>query len=442
MKKRLFVLSVDAMVQEDADYLRAKPGSDFAKFYENCCGLESVRTIYPSITYPVHVSIQTGCYPEKTGIYTNYVFSTNEVGRDWTWDARLIRTDNIFAAAKRGGYSTAAAFWPVTSYDPDIDFHLPEYWLAHPGETLRGAFMERGASEEVARLIEKHAHLLPEGYERGGMANVAKEPEFDDFMIHVACDMIREHKPEVMFLHASLIDSLRHANGIFCPEVTAGLDLVDRWLGMLFQAHRDAGTFDETNFVILSDHGQNDYAREVRPNVFLARRGLIQVDGQGRVTDYKVYGMHNGLSMAFWLKDPGDRAAYDEAYAVLKEMAAEGLYGFTQVLTREEAAKRFHLDGDFAFIIEGDGYTSFTDQCTGPGVVNVPLKNYRMGKGNHGHMPDVGPQPVFFAKGPDFKENVMLPRRDIVDEGPTFARLLGVELRDAQGTAMTQLLKN
>ena len=39
----------------------------------------------------------------------------------------------------------------------------------------------------------------------------------------------------------------------------------------------------------------------------------IQVDGQGRVTDYKVYGMHNGLSMAFWLKDPGDRAAYDEA---------------------------------------------------------------------------------------------------------------------------------
>ena len=42
MKKRLFVLSVDAMVQEDADYLRAKPDSNFAKFYENCCGLDCV----------------------------------------------------------------------------------------------------------------------------------------------------------------------------------------------------------------------------------------------------------------------------------------------------------------------------------------------------------------------------------------------------------------
>ena len=38
--------------------------------------------------------------------------------------------------------------------------------------------------------------------------------------------------------------------------------------------------------------------------------------------------------------------------------------------------------------------------------------------------------------------DVMLPRRKIVDEGPTFAKLLGVELNGAQGSPMEALLKN
>lgn len=442
MKKRLFVYSVDAMVQEDAAYLRDLPGSAFARFCENGSGPESVRTVYPSLTYPAHVAIQTGCYPEKNGVYTNYLFSTDHRDRDWTWDSRLIRSDNIFSAAKRGGYTTSALFWPVTSYNTDIDFHMPEYWLAHSGETLRSAFPQRGASPEMLDIMEKHAHLLPRDYARGGMANFAQEPEFDDFLIHVACDVIRQYKPEVMFIHGSLIDSLRHKNGVFGPEVLAGLQQVDHWLDMLLQAFRDAGTLEDTNFVILSDHGQLDYIRESRPNAFLADRGFIQLDEKGRVTDYTVYGIHNGLSMTFWLKDPSDRNAHDAVLAALRDMAAQGTCGFTRVFTRQEAAQRYHLDGDFSFIAEGDGQTSFADACTPPYVTSVPLRDRRVSRGNHGHLPDTGPQPVFFAKGPDFRPNVVLPRREIVDETPTFARLLGVELRDAQGVPMTELLRN
>lgn len=441
MKKRLFVFSIDAMVQEDADYLRKKPGSHFSKFYENCSGLESVRSIYPTITYPVHVSIQTGCYPDRHGVLCNYVFGTDFDNYEWTYDYRNIKCETIFEAAKRGGYTTGGVFWPVTANNPYIDYHVPEYWMPHKGDTLPGTYMELGTSAQMAEIMKKNAHRLPEGYEKTGKENFAVQPYFDDFLIHVALDTIRECQPEVMFVHACLVDSYRHSNGIFNAKVTEALDQMDEWLGDFFRAYQDIGHFDDTNFVILSDHGQMDAIRKVRPNVYLAEKGLIDVDENGKVRDYTVYGIHNGHSMTFFMKDPTDKAAYEKAYQTLQEMAAQEVYGFRQVLTREEAAEQYHLDGDFAFIIESDGYSYFGDQVTRPMVTDLPLKDYRMGIGDHGHLPDRGPQPVFLVKGPDFKENVMLPRRDIVDEAPTFAKLLGVDLPQAQGVAMDELLR-
>ena len=439
MKKRLFVYSVDAMVREDLEYL--KNHKNFGPFLGHASGCESIRTIYPSVTYPVHVSIQTGCYPEKTGVISNNLFATKNAALNWTWDSRLIRCDNIFAAAKRAGYSTAAAFWPVTAYNKDIDWHLPEYWLAYPEDTFEGTFAEMGAGPDVIRMMQKHSGLLPPTYRLTGKANFTVEPNFDDFMIHVACDIIREKAPEVMFIHGSLIDSCRHRSGIFNREVEKGLDRVDEWFGMLLQAYRDAGIYDETNFVILSDHGQMDLVRIVKPNAYLAECGYIRLDERSEVKDWDCFGIANGMSMTFRLKDPGNKLMHDAVYADLTEMAEDGIYGFSEILTREEARERFRLDGDFSFIAETDGYTSFSDSPTRPFVSNIDLTDYRMGRATHGYMPDKGPQPVFICKGPDFREDVMLPRHEIVDEGPTFAALLGAELKDAQGKAMTELLK-
>lgn len=438
-KKRLLVYSVDALVTEDLDYL--KKCKNFSRYLENVSGCESMETIYPSITYPVHVSIQTGCYPEKTGVFCNNVFSTKNTSLTWTWDSRLIQCETIFSAAKRAGYTTGAAFWPVTAYNPDVDYHLPEYWLAYPEDTFEGTFAAMGANEEVIRMMQEHSVHLPPTFRLTGKKNFTSEPEFDRFMIHVACDIIRQKAPEVMFLHGSLIDSYRHQNGIFNDKVREGLEQVDEWFGMLCDALKDAGVYEDTNIVILSDHGQQDLVRIVKPNAYLAERGFIQLNEAGEVEDYTVFGISNGMSMTFWLKDPSDRQAHDAVYQTLCSLAEDGIWGFNQVFTRAEAAEKFHLDGDFAFIIESDGYTSFADGCTRPLVSHADLKDYRMGRATHGYLPGNGPQPVFLAKGPDIKPGVMLPRHKVIDEAPTFAKLLGFEMPQAQGCAMDELLK-
>ncbi len=60
----------------------------------------------------------------------------------------------------------------------------------------------------------------------------------------------------------------------------------------------------------------------------------------------------------------------------------------------------------------------------------------------HGHLPIKGPQPIFFAAGPDIRENVVVERGNLIDEAPTYAAILGVEMPWAQGTAMTEILKH
>ena len=45
------------------------------------------------------------------------------------------------------------------------------------------------------------------------------------------------------------------------------------------------------------------------------------------------------------------------------------------------------------------------------------------------------------VKGPDFKEGVTLDRGLIVDEAPTYAKLLGVEMPQAEGKPLDLFLK-
>ena len=70
----------------------------------------------------------------------------------------------------------------------------------------------------------------------------------------------------------------------------------------------------------------------------------------------------------------------------------------------------------------------------------VPLANGAI-RGAHGHAPERGPQPVFMAHGPDFKEGAKLDRAKLVDVAPTLAAVLGQTLADADGRVMTELLK-
>lgn len=439
MKKRLLVFSVDAMVREDVEYLKTLP--NFKRCLAGGSEITHMKTIYPSVTYPAHVSLITGCYAGKHGVVSNFGFTTDNKDDTWLWFADNIKVKDIFSAAKQAGYSTASVFWPVTGCHPDIDYLIDEYWMPLPGDTLEGSFRRAGSSEEVISIIKKNAHLLPPTYEKGGKKNIMAEPYADNFLISCMCDIIEEYAPEVSFVHNGYLDNARHQNGQFNSEVTHGVELVDAWLGQLIDALERRGVLEETNIVMVSDHGQINLTRTVKPNVYLADAGYIDVNENGEVLDWRAFSFSNAMSAMVYLKHPEDTVLHDEVYAYLQHLAKEGLYGFSEVFTKKEIEEKEHLTGDFSFVLETDGYTSFSDSCIRPLVQQKDLSDFRFAAASHGYLPEKGPQPVFLAKGPDFNENVTISDCSIVDVAPTLATVLNVDLPEAQGTSLEKMLK-
>lgn len=437
MAKRLIVFSVDAMVTEDVEALRKLP--NFQKYLAGGSEFKNgMRTIYPSVTYPIHVSILTGCYAAKHQVTSNFGFTTASKDDTWLFSSENIAVEDIFAAAKRKGLSTASISWPVTGRNPNIDYLIDEYWFPNPGETMRAGFADMGSSEEMLEIMDAHTDLLAPGWEQGGKKNFMVWPGVDDFWIVCACDIIRKYKPEVTFVHTGTFDSFRHKYGVFGSHLEEARANLDRYIGELMAACEDAGVAEETNLIMVSDHGQRDICRAINLNVKLADAGLIDVDENGKVTDWRAFCFSNAMSSLVYVKDPADE---EKVYQKLKALQEEGVFGIGRIYTAKEAMEEERLAGDFSFVIESDGYTSFGDKAVRPLVQNFDVSDYRFGRATHGYMPDYGPQPVFVAKGPDIREGVVLDRGRVVDEAPTFAKLLGVALPQADGRIMDEILK-
>jgi len=433
------VISVDALFAEDKTYVETK--ENLGSWLKHASGCVNTRSIYPTVTYPNHVAMATGTYPERNGIHTNYMFTLTGNGHDhWYWDARYIKVDTIFAAAKKAGYTTAGGFWPVTCWSGDIDYNIPEYWLSHKEDTIENTFPRMGSSPEVMEIIQANRGYLRPGVEH----NIDCEPEYDEFIVHCDCDIIRRYKPEVFLTHWCVVDTFRHQYGIDHDKIKEAIDHVDRFFGLIVQALKDAGVYDNTDIFVISDHGQMDCQRMIRLNKFFVDKGFITLDEEGRVKDYKAIVIPDGMSASVYMKDRNNQADCQLVYDTLREMAEVGIYGFCQVLTKEEAVSRYHLDGAFDFILEGDGYTSVIDGFDGAYTVRedkTATKDHRHGRGNHGFMPEKGPKPMFWCKGPHIVPDVWLPEHVVVDEAPTYAALLGASLPDAQGKPMLELLK-
>ena len=183
----------------------------------------------------------------------------------------------------------------------------------------------------------------------------------------------------------------------------------------------------------------------IENQVYLAQGAYAKVIGRSEgqlavcaAMHYALVGLHVRIQTAAAYAMLGKRT---EAQALLEQAAQDGLYGFQEVLTRSQARERYQLDGDFSFIVETDGYSAFSDDARRPILAEVDLTDYRYGRATHGYQPEKGPQPVFYARGAAFRDGASLDTAQIIDIAPTLAAALGLDLREAQGRVLTELLQ-
>lgn len=377
-------------------------------------------------------TIATGCTPGKTGILGN----AERLERnfyDWVLDHKFVKVPDIFDAAKAAGLTTAGIFWPVTGNHKNVDYLINEWPGCAPNLPIDEALATQGSSAEMQEIARMYA---------GEMVRTGVHPGCDYFVADCAAEIIRRHAPDLTMIHPANVDAARHGGGVFGKEVDQAVRETDDMIGIVCRAMEAAGYAGKFNFILVSDHGQLDMKRVVNVNTLFADLGWIEEDEDGNVKDWKAWGISQGLSSYVLVKDPTDEKFLKEAERSLREMAEDGLCGFGEILNARQARERYGLGGNFSFVIETDGFTGFGDEYRHPSIVRCrDLSDYRQGWATHGHMPEKGPQPVFCAKGPSFKENFCGEAGKIYDLAPTLARVLGIPFYECDGKVLENLMK-
>ena len=435
MHKKLFVLSMDAMVREDIAYMEQKP--NFQKILGKRAEVEKVLSVYPASTYPAHTTLMTGCYPGKHGVHNNFNLNTNDDPvAHWPVYAKSIFVEDIFAAAKRAGLSTAAVFWPITGCNPNIDHIVNEYFFYYAEERSRveEVFARQGADEVALQAIRENMSYFPTSEDpKASLADY-----FDDFLMGCTCSLIRNAKPDVLLVHNSYMDTIRHQCGVFSEDTTKALDRADEWIGWVIKAMEDAGVYDDTDFIVLSDHGQMESRQIVRLNVLFAREGLLDIAPDGSIYDWQAFAQTNGKSATVHIRDNANPKLCDRVYTYLQKLQADPRYGIEKIWTKAELAETYGQNGPYGFIVEGTEDTALSSKWTGEPVIQLP--DDALG-GRHGYQPEKGPQPIFMAHGPSFKDGAVVKNAKLVDIAPTLAATFGQTLPEADGRVLTELLK-
>ena len=130
---RLILISLDAISQTDVDRLYSLPTLSMLRQEGVFCS--NMTTVYPTLTYPIHATLLTGCFPDRHGIGHNQPFQpdTPPQMRRWHWEIGDIRVPTLHQAAREAGGRVASVLWPVTGKNPYVRYCFPEV-VPLPGE--------------------------------------------------------------------------------------------------------------------------------------------------------------------------------------------------------------------------------------------------------------------------------------------------------------------
>lgn len=412
-RNKLVVISLDSMGFRDLNELRDLV-SNLAQLIEKGTWVKKVQGIFPTLTYPSHTSIITGQYPAVHGVVNNTKLQPRRLSPDWYWYRKDVKATPLYDVAREAGMTTAAFLWPVTA-GSKIDYNLAEIF---PNRIWTNQVM-------VSLKASSPWFLMQMNHRYGKLRHGIKQPWLDDFITACAVDTLKNKQPDLTLIHLVDMDSMRHRYGVRSDEAKAALQRLDGRVARLIRATKDAGTYDQTNFVILGDHYQINVDKMIHLNQLFAKQGwLTPVDGK---TTYK------GNWRVTAKTCDGETYVYTRGNVDLgkvKQVIA-GVEGVEHIYDGAEAVK-LGADPKCAFLVEAKPGYYFTDEVNRPAVVEkvdpASLGTHDRYHGVHGYGPN---QPNYFTTaifaGPDVREGATVEGAHLVDEGPTFAALLGLK---------------
>ncbi|MDR7001192.1 ectonucleotide pyrophosphatase/phosphodiesterase [Neobacillus niacini] len=426
----LIVISFDCLSALDFPILETLP--HFQNIFKNGALIPQVETIYPSITYPCHATIVTGNFPVRHGIINNTLFQPGRLSPDWHWYRRSIQGTTLYDEAKKANLTTAALLWPVTG-KAKIDYNMPEIWTNRPWQNQVLLSLLSGSPGYQWDLNKRFGHI------RNGL----NQPELDDFVLESAVYTLKTKKPHLLMVHFTDLDTQRHFHGFSSTEAVAAIYRHERRLGRIIAALKDTSIYENSTIAILGDHSALDECKALNLNVLLQRQNLISINTNGKINNWRAYCKSCDGSAYIYLKDKHDLQGLNAIQQLLDSLLLDPDSGIEAVISGEQAAAK-GADGMCAFMVEAKKGYYFLEDFQGEYIKNISHKNVTADKkytlATHGYSPEKDDYTTIFMAAGKGIRHTAIPSAHLVDEGPTFARLLGLDLGNTDGRVLEEIL--
>ena len=242
---------------------------------------EGMIPSFPTVTFPNHISIVTGQYPEHHGLVGNSfwdparkeLYSMRNSAVDGTW----YHYKPLWVVAEEQKVKAASMFWPTA--DAEIGGVRPSYWSKYDGSFPN--------EQRVAKVLEW-----------------LKLPESE--------------RPHFITLYFSDVDSAGHSFGPDAPETERAVQRVDKLVGDLWTGIQAIPL--PINVIVVSDHGMQTV------------RGVVNLSEFAGLSKMRV--VNEGPVMLLYAPDP---ETAEKVYAQLKGKSPK-----FDVYRRQETPKRWH----------------------------------------------------------------------------------------------------
>lgn len=338
---------------------------------------ESMIPVFPSKTFPNHLTIVTGLYPENHGIVSNTMY--DDVFDAWyrigqgsesVKESRWYEGEPIWVTAEKQGETAATFFWPAS--EADIAGIRPTYWYTYD-ESI-------GNTERVQQVIRW-------------------------------LDLPRDERPVFITLYFSDTDTWGHRVGPQGLELDSVIHELDAAIGMLLDSLKARDSVDEVNMIVTSDHGMTATSDD----------RVIFLDDYINLEDVL---MVEWSPLAMIRPNAGkEEAIYAQLYQAHPNMA---------VYRKEEVPERFHYRNhrritplvclaDEGWSISSRGYAE-----THPGAYDG---------GTHGYDNRLkSMHATFIASGPAFKDGLVVDSFENVHLYELMCHILNLDPADNDGS--------
>jgi alkaline phosphatase D len=349
------------------DYAERYHADNILAIGEAGAAAEGMIPSFPTVTYPNHISIVTGQYPEHHGIVGNSFW---DPARKEMYNMRRSAEESAFygykplwVVAEQQKVKSACMFWPTS--DAEIGGVRPSYWSLYDGSFPN--------EQRVAKVLEW-----------------LKLPESE--------------RPHFITLYFSDVDSAGHSSGPDSPNTEAAVQRVDKLVGDLWTGIQ--ATRLPVNLVVVSDHGMQ------------ATQGFVNLGDYADLSKVRVV-TEGPVALIY----APDSQTAEQVYAALKGKSPK-----FEVYRRRETPERWHFSenpriGDLVVCAKeaiGLG-TSPPRERRASAAASA--------RGSHGFDPSEFKtmQGIFYAVGPNVQPGSRIEPFENVHVFPFLAKILGLE---------------